>query len=216
MASRVPGATRTAVTSAGAGSLPVVMRYKFVCALPCSCRYISYCSENKLATAVYESNSSSIANSARVVSWVCATARKCHEGWPKKLRCSTTVVSIFAAFTEYLEKSTRYSRFSPERNGTGIATGAAGAGGVLACFLEGLDCCAMPAEPNANAAASAASRGAAEIDPATIERGLVNESARYSEVRTGPFQHANVDAATPPERHAGFRLQKIGSRDQLS
>src|ERR1700681_3751040 len=101
-----------------------------------------------------------MANSARVVSMVCAIARKCHARWPKKLRSSTTEVSIFAAFTAYLENRTRYSRISPERNGTGIATGAAEAAGVLPFFLEDLDFCAKPREANANAAVIASSGAA--------------------------------------------------------
>src|SRR5579863_6686822 len=95
-----------------------------------------------------------MANSARVVSRVCAMARKCHAGCPKKLRCSTTVVSILAAFTAYFENKTRYSRISPGRNGTGIATGAAGAAGGFARRLERLDCCADPKEAHASATAS--------------------------------------------------------------
>src|SRR5216683_5841329 len=94
---------------------------------------------------------------------VCAMARKCHAGCPKKLRCSTTVVSILAAFTAYLENKRRYSRISPGWNGTGIATGWAGAAGGLACFLEGLECCAKPLDANASITASnGASSGTTE------------------------------------------------------
>src|SRR5271154_5696957 len=89
-----------------------------------------------------------MAKSARVVSVVCATARKCQAARPKKLRCSTTLVSILPAFTAYFENRMRYSRFSPARNGTGIAAGAAG---VLGRFLEGLDCCANAIETNTSA-----------------------------------------------------------------
>src|ERR1700730_1916016 len=110
-----------------------------------------------------------MANSARVVSMVCAMARKCHAGWPKKLRCSTTVVSILAAFTAYFENRTRYSRISPGRKGTGTATGAAGTDGGLECFLEGLDCCANPTEAN-----TSASSGAAEAKRRKIARVLNN------------------------------------------
>src|SRR5258708_33152760 len=101
-----------------------------------------------------------MANSARVVSMVCAMARKCHAEWPKKLRCSTTVVSILAAFTAYFENRTRYSRISPGRNGTATATGAAGRAGGLTGFLEGLDCCADPTETDASAHASSGAAAA--------------------------------------------------------
>src|ERR1700722_10912691 len=101
-----------------------------------------------------------MANSARVESMVSAMARKGHARWPKKLRSSTTVVSIFAAFTAYLENKTRYSRISPDRNGTGIAAGAAGTAGVLECFFGGLDFCAKPREASANAAVVARSGAA--------------------------------------------------------
>src|ERR1700692_4623466 len=78
-----------------------------------------------------------MAKSIRVVSMVCAEARKCHARCPKKGRCSTTAVSIFAALTAYFENKTRYSRFSPARNGT-LATGTAGAAGVLGRALARL------------------------------------------------------------------------------
>src|ERR1700686_5132048 len=119
-----------------------------------------------------------MANSARVVSMVCAMARKCHAGRPKKLRCSTTLVSILAAFTAYFENRTRYSRISPGRNGTAIATGAAGAAGGLAFFLEGLDCCADPKEANANTAARS---GATEAKRANFARVLKSEFVRGGE-----------------------------------
>src|ERR1700722_19948375 len=85
---------------------------------------------------------------------VCAEARKCHAGWLKKLRCSTTMISIFAAFRAYFDSRTRYSRFSPDLNGTGISTGGAGVAATLPCFLDGLDCCANPMEASASAPAS--------------------------------------------------------------
>src|SRR6202521_2554164 len=137
MASRVPGTTRNAVTSAGAGAVFVVMRKNDVLFFPCSCRYISYCKEKRLAAEVYESNWSSIAKSIRVVSMVCAAARKCHAKCPKKARCSTTDVSIFAALTAYFENKTRYSSISPARNGTGAAAGAT-ATGVAGAFARDL------------------------------------------------------------------------------
>src|SRR5882724_5284362 len=91
----------------------------------------------------------------RVVSIVCAAARKCHARWPKKFRCSTTEVSIRAAFTAYFENSTRYWRFSPGRNGTGTEAGAAGAGGVLTRGLERFFVCwAAPQDAQARMAAS--------------------------------------------------------------
>jgi hypothetical protein len=34
-------------------------------------------------------------------------------------------------------------------------------------------------------------------------------------VRAGPFQHANLDAVTPPRGHAIFRVQKKGPGNQL-
>src|ERR1700674_3706576 len=109
-----------------------------------------------------------MANSAREVSMVCAMARKCHAGCPKKSRCSTTVVSILAAFTAYLENRTRYSRISPGRNGTAIATGAAGAAGGLAGFLECLDFCADPEEANANTAANSSATKAKQMNPMRV------------------------------------------------
>jgi hypothetical protein len=33
--------------------------------------------------------------------------------------------------------------------------------------------------------------------------------------RAGPFQHANLDAVTPPRRHAIFRVQKKVPGNQL-
>src|SRR5579864_7841787 len=119
-----------------------------------------------------------MANSARVVSMVCAMARKCHAGCPKKSRCSTTVVSILAAFTAYFENRTRYSRISPGRNGTASATGAAGAAEVLGFFLEGLDCCA---DPKAASASTAASTGATEAKRMILARVLNNEFVRSGE-----------------------------------
>src|SRR5260370_42112293 len=65
---------------------------------------------------------------------VCAAARKCHARRPKKFRCSMTEVSIFAAFTEYFENNTRYSRVSPARNGTGATAGASTARGLERVF----------------------------------------------------------------------------------
>src|SRR4029077_3962740 len=120
----------------------------------------------------------SMAKRARVVSMVCAMARKCHAGCPKKLRCSTTVVSILAAFTAYFENKTRYSRISPGRNGTGIATGAAGVAGGFACFLEGFDCCANPMEANTSATASS---GATETKRQNLARVLNNELVQSGE-----------------------------------
>src|ERR1700688_3776406 len=122
-----------------------------------------------------------MANSARVVSMVCAMARKCHAGRPKKLRCSTTLVSILAAFTAYFENRTRYSRISPARNGTAITTGAAGAAGGLAFFLEGLDCCADPKEANASTAASS---GATDAERRNLARVLNNEFVQSGETRS--------------------------------
>src|SRR5579872_1974335 len=119
-----------------------------------------------------------MANSARVVSMVCAMARKCHAGRPKKSRCSTTLVSILAAFTAYFENRTRYSRISPGRNGTAIATGAAGDTAGLAFFLLCLDCCADPKEANASTAASS---GAADAKRRNLARVLNNEFARSGE-----------------------------------
>src|SRR5512135_1524251 len=109
---------------------------------------------------------------------VCAMARKCHAGRPKKLRCSTTVVSILAAFTAYFENKTRYSRISPGRNGTGIATGAAGAAGVFARFLGRLDRCADPIAANASATASS---GATKAKRKNLARVLNNELVRSGE-----------------------------------
>src|SRR5271169_124486 len=92
----------------------------------------------------------------RMVSMVWAAARKCHAMRPKKLRCSMTVVSIFPAFTAYFENKMRYCRISPDRNGTGVAAGAAGAAGVLARDLGGfLDCCAQAQEAQASSINSA-------------------------------------------------------------
>ncbi len=153
-----------------------------------------------------------MAKSVRVVSMVCAMARKCQAGCPKKLRCSTTVVSILAAFTAYFENKTRYSRISPGRNGTGAATGAAGGAGGLARFLEGLDCCANPMETNTSTTASS---GATEARREKLVRVLNNELVRSGEAgRAGPFQHANLDAVMPP-RHAIFRVQNKGAVNQL-
>src|SRR5579864_2135224 len=106
-----------------------------------------------------------MANSARVVSMVCAMARKCHAGCPKKSRCSTTLVSILAAFTAYFENRTRYSRISPGRNGTAIATGAAGG---LTDFLECLDFCADPEEANASTTASSGATRAKRVNPTRV------------------------------------------------
>src|SRR5271169_101507 len=105
-------------------------------------------------------------------------ARKCHAGRPKKLRCSTTLVSILAAFTAYFENRTRYSRISPGRNGTAIATGAAGAAAGLAFFLEGLDCCADPKEATASATASSSATDAERMNLARV---LNNEFVRSGE-----------------------------------
>src|SRR6266566_9984145 len=96
-----------------------------------------------------------MAKSNRVVSMVCAAARKCHARCPKKLRCSTTDVSIFAAFTEYFESKTRYSRVSPARNGTGATAGAATVG-VLERVLGRLDFCARAVEAHTSMAPSIA------------------------------------------------------------
>src|ERR1700688_1526435 len=116
-----------------------------------------------------------MAKSARVVSIVCAMARKCHAGCPKKLRCSTTLVSILAAFTAYFENKTRYSRVSPGRNGTGIATGAAGAAGGLERGLVRLDCCADPKEAHASTTANSGATEAKRWSPARV---LNNELVR--------------------------------------
>src|SRR6266404_2008697 len=124
-----------------------------------------------------------MAKSVRVVSMVCAMARKCQAGCPKKLRCSTTVVSILAAFTEYFENKTRYSRISPGRNGTAIATGAAGAAGGLPCFLEGLGCCANITETYASATAS---NGATETKRYSIVRLFNNEFGSERRSRVAP------------------------------
>ena len=95
-------------------------------------------------------------------------ARKCHAGCPKKSRCSTTVVSILAAFTAYFENRTRYSRISPGRNGTAIGIDAAGVAGGLAGFLERLDFCADPGEANASANANSGAMKAKRVIPMRV------------------------------------------------
>src|SRR5258708_25387636 len=81
--------------------------------------------------------------------------RKCEGRRRKKFRCSMTEVSIFAAFTEYFENNTRYSRVSPARNGTGATAGASTAG-VLERVLGRLDFCARTVVAHTSMAASIA------------------------------------------------------------
>jgi hypothetical protein len=140
-------------------------------------------------------------------------ARKCHAGRPKKLRCSTTLVSILAAFTAYFENRTRYSRISPGRNGTAIVTGAAGAAGGLPFFLEGLDCCANPKEANASTAASSDVTVAKRRNLARV---LNNEFVRSGEARSRQsFPACKLRRHDAAQGHALFRVQKKQPGNQL-
>src|SRR5579864_338223 len=147
-----------------------------------------------------------MANSARVVSMVCAMARKCHAGCPKKSRCSTTVVSILAAFTAYFENRTRYSRISPGRNGTAIATGAAGG---LADFLECLDFCADPEEANAITNASSGAIEAKRVNPTRV---LNNELVRSGEARS----RRSFPACELRRREAAQRARYIQGTEKMA